>query len=116
LIGRIPVWQVGLRSAGPHNPQNAIEYGTVDAQAWTAQHRLHRHYQRFAARWKARQHIVTAIARELTGLVWAALTQSPDRPTVERRTLEGSMRMDDFGVELAFLEPGSSRRIMVMRW
>jgi transposase len=48
---------------------------TVIAQAWTAQHRLHRRYQRFAARGKPKQHIVTAIARELTGFVWAALTQ-----------------------------------------
>ena len=47
----------------------------VIAQAWTAQHRLHRRYQRFAARGKPKQHIVTAVARELTGFVWAALTQ-----------------------------------------
>jgi transposase len=45
------------------------------AHAWTAQHRLHRRYARFAARGKVKQHIVTAIARELTGFVWAALTQ-----------------------------------------
>jgi transposase len=48
---------------------------TVIAQAWTAQHRLHRRYHRFAARGKPKQHIVTAVARELTGFVWAALTQ-----------------------------------------
>ena len=47
----------------------------VIAQAWTAQHRLHRRYQRLAARGKPKQHIVTAVARELTGFVWAALTQ-----------------------------------------
>jgi transposase len=65
---------------------------TVVAQAWTAQQRLHRRYARFAARGKPKQHIVTAVARELTGFVWAALTQPSDRPTVERRTLEASMR------------------------
>lgn len=54
---------------------------TVIAQAWTAPHRLHRRYQRFAARGKPKQHIVTAVARELTGFVWAALTQPSDRPT-----------------------------------
>ena len=54
---------------------------TVIAQAWTAQHRLHRRYQRFAARGKPKQHIVTAVARELTGFVWAALTHPSDRPT-----------------------------------
>ena len=47
----------------------------VVAHAWTAQQRLHRRYARFAARGKRKQHIVTAVARELTGFVWAALTQ-----------------------------------------
>lgn len=64
----------------------------VIAQAWTAQQRLHRRYHRLAARGKPKQHIVTAVARELTGFVWAALTQPSDRPTVERRTLDASMR------------------------
>lgn len=45
----------------------------VVAKAWTAQQRLHRRYARFAARGKRKQHIVTAVARELTGFVWAAL-------------------------------------------
>ena len=48
---------------------------TVIAHAWTAQHRLHRRYVRLAARGKPKQHVVTAVARELTGFVWAALTQ-----------------------------------------
>jgi transposase len=43
-------------------------------QAWHAQHRLHRRYRRLAARGKAKQHIVTAVARELSGFLWAALT------------------------------------------
>jgi transposase len=47
----------------------------VIARAWTAQQRLHRRYQRLAARGKPHQHVVTAVARELTGFVWAALTQ-----------------------------------------
>jgi transposase len=46
----------------------------VIEQAWRAQHRLHRRYRRLAARGKAKQHIVTAVARELTGFLWAALT------------------------------------------
>ena len=45
------------------------------AHAWTAQQRLHRRYQRLAARGKPTPHIVTAVARELTGFVWAVLTQ-----------------------------------------
>jgi transposase len=48
---------------------------TVVAHAWTAQQRLHRRYARLAARGKPKQHVVTAVARELTGFVWAALTQ-----------------------------------------
>ena len=44
-------------------------------RAWHAQQRLHRRYRRLAARGKPQQHIVTAIARELSGFLWAALTQ-----------------------------------------
>lgn len=47
----------------------------VVARAWTAQQRLHRKYVRLAARGKPRPQVVTAVARELTGFVWAALTQ-----------------------------------------
>jgi transposase len=47
----------------------------VIARAWTAQQRLHRRYQRLSARGKPKQQVVTAVARELTGFVWAALTQ-----------------------------------------
>jgi transposase len=43
-------------------------------QAWHAQHRLHRRFRRLAARGKPRQQIVTAVARELSGFLWAALT------------------------------------------
>jgi transposase len=56
-----------------HRQRNAP--AAVIAQAWTAQQRLYRRYQRLAARGKPKQHIVTAVARELTGFVWAALTQ-----------------------------------------
>ena len=48
---------------------------TIIAQAWTAQQRLYRRYHRLAARGKPSPHIITAVARELTGFVWAALTQ-----------------------------------------
>jgi transposase len=43
------------------------------AHAWAAQQRLYRRYQRLAARGKPKQHIVTAVARELTGFLWATL-------------------------------------------
>lgn len=52
----------------------------VIAQAWRAQQRLHRRYHRLAARGKPSQHIITAVARELTGFIWAALTRRSDRP------------------------------------
>ena len=45
---------------------------SVIAHAWAAQQRLHRRYPRNAARGKRKQHIVTAVAHELTGFVWAA--------------------------------------------
>jgi transposase len=50
-------------------PRTAIDI------AWHAQRRLHRRYRVLAARGKPKQLIVTAVARELTGFLWAALTQ-----------------------------------------
>jgi transposase len=47
----------------------------VIGHAWVAQQRLYRRYQRLAARGKPRPSINTAIARELTGFVWAVLTR-----------------------------------------
>jgi transposase len=47
----------------------------IVAQAWTAQQRLHRRYHRLRARGKTNQQVITAVARELTGFVWAALIQ-----------------------------------------
>jgi transposase len=43
----------------------------VQAIAWKAQHRLHQRYRTLLARGKNKQQIVTAIARELAGFVWA---------------------------------------------
>jgi hypothetical protein len=48
---------------------------TIVAQAWTAQQRLYRRYHRLAGRGKPNQQVTTAVVRELTGFVWAALTQ-----------------------------------------
>lgn len=47
----------------------------IVTRTWTAQHRLHRTYRRLAARGRPHQVAVTAVARELAGFVWAALTQ-----------------------------------------
>jgi hypothetical protein len=45
------------------------------ALADRAMHRLHRRFVRLTERGKARPKIVVAIARELTGFVWAAMRQ-----------------------------------------
>jgi transposase len=47
----------------------------IIAQAWTAQQRLYRRYHRLASRGKPTQQVIRAVARELTGFVWAALVQ-----------------------------------------
>jgi transposase len=64
-----PFVSAAVRARQRGAPETAI------ASAWSAQQRLHRRYARFAARGKRKQHIVTAIARELAGFVWAALTR-----------------------------------------
>lgn len=43
----------------------------VKAIAWKAQHRLNARYRALTARGKCKQHVVTAIGRELLGFVWA---------------------------------------------
>jgi transposase len=58
-----------LRGELLRRQKNASE--EVRGIAWKAQHRLHSRYARLAARGKLKQHIVTAIARELAGFVWA---------------------------------------------
>jgi len=39
--------------------------------AWKAQHRLHNRYRRLLGRGKSKQVVITALARELAGFVWA---------------------------------------------
>jgi transposase len=51
----------------------------VLAQAWQAQHRLHRRYRHLVGHGKRPPVAVVAIARELVGFVWAALTQTVPR-------------------------------------
>jgi transposase len=58
-----------LRRRHVDAPDGAMQH------AWRAQQRLYRRYRCLAARGKPKQHVVTAIARELTGFVWASLTQ-----------------------------------------
>jgi transposase len=58
-----------LRHRQSGAPTDAIDH------AWRAQQRLYQRYRRLAARGKPKQHIVTAIARELSGFLWATLVQ-----------------------------------------
>jgi transposase len=39
--------------------------------AWKAQHRLHSRYRKLLAKGKTKQKVVTAVARELLGFIWA---------------------------------------------
>jgi transposase len=54
--------------------QRGAPIDTID-RAWHAQQRLCRRYRRLAVRGKPKQHIVTAVARELAGFLWATLIQ-----------------------------------------
>ena len=47
----------------------------VKAIAWKAQHRLHARYWKLAAKGKPKQKVVTAVARELLGFIWAIATE-----------------------------------------
>jgi len=44
--------------------------------AWKAQHRLHKRYIKLGAAGKDQRKIVTAVARELLGFVWAIGTRA----------------------------------------
>jgi transposase len=43
----------------------------IRAMAWKAQHRLHARYAKLLAKGKAKQQVITAVARELLGFIWA---------------------------------------------
>jgi transposase len=51
----------------------------VVAEAWRAQQRLHRRYRHLVGHGKRPTVAVAAVARELAGFVWAAMTQTPRR-------------------------------------
>jgi transposase len=50
------------------------------AEAWRAQQRLHRRYRHLVGHGKRPPVAVTAIARELVGFLWAAMTPRPHTP------------------------------------
>jgi transposase len=49
----------------------------IVAEAWRAQQRLHRRYRHLVGHGKRPTVAVTAVARELAGFVWAAMTRTP---------------------------------------
>ena len=51
------------------------------AEAWRAQQRLHRRYRHLVGHVKRPPVAVAAIARELVGFLWAAMTSRPHTPT-----------------------------------
>ena len=51
--------------------RQARQSEAVKAIAWKAQHRLHSRYRHLLGRGKSKQQVVTAIARELLGFIWA---------------------------------------------
>jgi transposase len=54
----------------------------VKAIGWKAQHRLHERYRRMAGRGKPKPQVITAIARELLGFVWAVGLQVEQEQTL----------------------------------
>ena len=58
----------------------------VKSIAWKAQHRLHSRYRRLAGKGKPKQQVVTAIARELLGFIWAiGVHVEQGHPAADRR-------------------------------
>jgi transposase len=67
---RPPAIWAGLRKRQQSASEGANEI------AWKAQHRLHKRYARLAAAGKDKRKIVTAVARELLGFIWAIGTKA----------------------------------------
>src|SRR5881296_2047449 len=58
----------------------------VKAISWKAQHRLYSRYRRLIGKGKAKQQVVTAVARELLGFIWAiGVHVEPQHGTAARR-------------------------------
>jgi transposase len=53
--------------------------GTITKQAWRAQQRLHRRYRHLIGHGKRSPVVVAALARELVGFIWAAMTGQESR-------------------------------------
>lgn len=84
--GNAHVRRVLLEAAWPyrHRPRVGVAHKKrqqglseeVKALAWKAQHRLHSRYWRLNSRGKAPGKVITAVARELIGFIWAVGVQA----------------------------------------
>ena len=63
--------------AGGLRRRTADQPAPVVSHAWRAQQRLHRRYRHLVGHGKRPPVAVVAVARELVGFVWAAMTQPP---------------------------------------
>ena len=58
--------------------------GDVREIAWKAQHRLHARYRKLTAAGKNQGQVVTAVARELLGFIWAIAVHAESQPSPRR--------------------------------
>ncbi len=71
LVEAAWAYRHGPSCTGALKRRQAGQPEAITALAWKAQHRLCHRYRRFLGRGKPKQHVVTAIARELLGFIWA---------------------------------------------
>jgi transposase len=71
LVEAAWAYRYGPSCTGALKRRQAGQPEVITALAWKAQHRLCSRYRRLVGRGKPKQHVVTAIARELLGFIWA---------------------------------------------
>ncbi|MGH7607862.1 MAG: transposase, partial [Gemmatimonadales bacterium] len=71
LVEAAWAYRHGPSCTGNLKQRQAGQPAAITALAWKAQHRLCARYRRLVARGKSKQHVVTVIARELVGFLWA---------------------------------------------
>ena len=75
------------RSVFEHRPTAIREWAQkLSERAWRAQERLHRRYWLLSNKSKPTGKIVTALARELVGFIWAIGTEVEAQLTIPPRT------------------------------
>lgn len=71
LVEAAWAYRHGPSCTGALKQRQAGQPESITALAWKAQHRLCARYRRLVGRGKPKQHVVTVIARELLGFIWA---------------------------------------------